>query len=271
MHLCVYGFSICQPPFDRIHMEDHATMFTYRKALSPMWTDSYCVCTYVCMCVHLCVYGCCSADAHSSEQERLQLSSPPITHWEHLCCVCMCAHTISHFHNLCVCECVYILCSVCVCVRCVCVRSVYSPRKALGLQAAWWQCRWDNIWHVSDWVSVCMHVCVCVCISVHLGSPLIERGSLCSLWPTGEPAGQQRVRESSKACLPSASLTSSNSFATVVLYRKHIWICIQITRFFVFKGFLKIVKTKWNSFFKFKMYTLCVVKFLFDIWLQFFY
>lgn len=110
---------------------------------------------------------------------------------EHLCCVCM----IISVTFVCDCLCPSSVRYACVCGVCVCI-----PHKALGLQAAWWRCRWDNIWHVSDWASVRMRVCVCdclrLCISVHLGSPLIGRGSLCSPWPTGEPARWGRAESS---------------------------------------------------------------------------
>lgn len=179
---------------------DHTTLLTYSVVLSLVKKVIFEEC--VCICVCLFVYGCYNAGAHSSEQERLHLSSPPITHWEHLRCVCTCVHTITlffFFYNLCVrlFDCAHRLC-VCVCLR-----------KALGLQAAWWQCRWDNIWHVSDWVSVCMHVCVRISPS---GLPS-DRPGLPLLSVAHWGAGGTTETERSEACLPPPScLTSTNSF-----------------------------------------------------------
>lgn len=193
------------------------TVFTYRTALSLMWKDSYWgVCPL--MCVFVCAWLLQRRCPLKRTREAAVIFTSNYTPGTPLLCVRVCTrvYTITHFYNLCV----RLFDCVCACVHtlCVCVR-VCIPRKALGLQAAWWQCRWDNIWHVSDWVSVSMHGCVRVCLcvrgSVHLGSPLIGRGSLCSLWHTGEPAGRWRETESSEACLPSASLTSTNSFTAI--------------------------------------------------------
>lgn len=192
--------SIRHPPYDRIHMVDHTTVFTYRIALSLMWKDPYWgVCEYMCVCV------CMAATTRVPTQANKRGCSYPHfqLHTGNTSAVCVCVCTPSHIFITFVCDCLTVF--ACVHTVCVCVR-VCIPRKALGLQAAWWQCRWDNIWHVSDWVSVCMHVCVCVClcvcVSVHLGSPLIGRGSLCSPWPTGEPAGRQKEREGARAARP---------------------------------------------------------------------
>lgn len=153
------------------------------------------------------------AGAHWSKREAAVIFISNHTLGTPLLCVYVC--TQSHIFVTFVCDCLDCVC-VCVHTLCVCVC------KALGSQAAWWRCRWDNIWHVSDWVSVytrvCVCECLCLCISVHLGSPPISRGSLCSLWPHWGAGGtRERERESSEACLPSASLTSTNSHCTVAL------------------------------------------------------
>lgn len=132
-----------------------------------------------------------------------------------LCTLCMCVFTITHFLTFvrlfdCVCMCVQTPC------KCVCL---CNPRKALGLQAAWWQCRWDNIWHMSDWVSVsvrvlvCVCVCVCTCVCVPLspsGLPS-DRPGLPLLSVAHWGANGTRKTGSSEGCLPFASLTSTDS------------------------------------------------------------
>lgn len=105
---------------------------------------------------------------HSSEQERLQLSSLPVTYCKHLFCVfvCVCvrACTVTQFHNLCVWltmfACVYIL------YQCVCM-SVFPSRpwgyRQLGDGA-------DGITY-DMWVTECVYACVCmwVCVRARLG------------------------------------------------------------------------------------------------------
>lgn len=169
-------------------MEDHTTLFTDRIAFSLMWKESYWVCAYVCVYV-FCYYKC--GCPLNRTREAAVIFTSNYTLGTPLLRVHVCVHSHTFFVIF-VCNSMTLLfVCVCVCVR-VCAH-VSIPHKALGLQAAWWRCRWDNIWHVSDLVSVCVPVCVCkclcVCVSVHLGSPLIGRGSLCSLWPTGEVAG----------------------------------------------------------------------------------
>lgn len=207
MFYCGYRASICQSPQEKVHTADHTALFTHCKALSLMWKDPYL----------MCMLGCYKAGAHSSEQERLQLSSPPITHWEPFGCVC--AHTVTSFRYVCVWLFDRILSTRCASV-CVCARLCVSTARPWGYRQLGDSA--DGITYdmwVTEWVCVYVRVCVCmhVCVrvSVHLGSPLIGRGSLCSPRPTGESAG--RLRQSSARPAYLQPLSACTAFRNITM------------------------------------------------------